>query len=35
VILVDRVKEAALRLNPDLPAKAIDEAMAFVAAWRA
>ncbi len=27
VILVDRVKEAAVRLNPDIPAKAIDDAL--------
>src|ERR1051325_1889353 len=27
VILVDRVKEAAVRLNPDIPEKAIDEAL--------
>jgi len=27
VILVDRVREAAVRLNPDIPAKAIDEAL--------
>jgi len=27
VILVDRVREAAVRLNPDIPAKAIEEAM--------
>lgn len=27
VTLVDRVKEAAIRLNPDIPAKAIDEAL--------
>ena len=27
VILVDRVREAALRLNPDMPAKAIEEAL--------
>ena len=27
VILVDRVKEAAIRLNPDIPAKAIDDAL--------
>jgi type I restriction enzyme R subunit len=27
VILVDRVKEAALRLNPSIPPKAIDEAL--------
>lgn len=27
VILLDRVREAAVRLNPDIPAKAIDEAL--------
>ena len=27
VILVDRVREAAVRLNPDIPAKAIDDAL--------
>jgi type I restriction enzyme R subunit len=27
VILVDRVREAAIRLNPDLPAKAIEDAL--------
>lgn len=27
VILTDRVKEAAIRLNPDIPAKAIDDAV--------
>ena len=27
VILVDRVSEAAIRLNPDIPRKAIDEAL--------
>jgi type I restriction enzyme, R subunit len=27
VILVDRVREAAVRLNPDIPAKVIDEAL--------
>ena len=27
VILVDRVKEAAIRLNPDIPAKAIEDAL--------
>src|ERR1035441_8249321 len=27
VVLVDRVKEAAIRLNPDIPAKAIDDAL--------
>ena len=27
VVLVDRVKEAALRLNPDIPNKTIDEAL--------
>src|SRR6266581_7473965 len=27
VILVDRVREAAIRLNPDIPAKAIDDAL--------
>ena len=27
VILVDRVKEAAIRLNPDIPSKAIDDAL--------
>ena len=27
VILVDRVREAAIRLNPDIPAKAIEDAL--------
>lgn len=27
VVLLDRLKEAAIRLNPDIPVKAIDEAM--------